>query len=60
MYYTIFGIIIIALGIFQVACPKYATKKDQRDDPKAVSLMRKKGFIVIAIGIAVVLLGSLM
>ena len=60
MYYVIFGIIIIALGLFQVICPKLSTKKEERDNPKAVSQMRKKGFLVIAIGIAVVLAGSLM
>ena len=59
MYYIVLGVIMLALGIFMVVCPRLATKKSMRDNPKAVSGIRKRGFFVIACGIAVIVIALL-
>ena len=56
MYYAVLGAIILALGLFMVICPRLSTKKEMRDNPKAVAGIRKRGFIVIACGIAVIII----
>ncbi|MBR2750602.1 MAG: hypothetical protein IKD90_05680 [Clostridiales bacterium] len=53
MPYWILGIVMCLLGLFMVICPKLSVKKEMREDPKAVSGMRIRGFIVIACGILV-------
>lgn len=53
---SIFGIIMILLGLFMVIFPKQSTKKEMRDDPSAVAKIRRNGFIIIGCGIGVILI----
>ena len=50
------GIIIVILGLIMAILPRISTKKDRRDDPKAVAKTRMSGFIMIVLGIVVVIL----
>lgn len=60
MPYWILGIVMCLLGLFMVICPKYSVKKEMREDPKAVSGMRIRGFVVIGCGIAVIVINILL
>ena len=50
------GVIIVILGLIMAILPRISTKKDRRDDPKAVAKTRMSGFIMIVLGIVVVIL----
>ena len=50
------GVIIVILGLIMAILPRISTKKDRRDDPKAVAKTRMSGFIMIVLGILVVIL----
>lgn len=60
MVYYVFAIIIALLGLSMVVFPKFSTKAEKRDDPKAVKGTRIRGVFTIVIGIAVALLAGLM
>lgn len=49
------GIIIVLLGAFMALFPRISTKRDRRDDPRAVSKNRVSGFIMIVLGILLVI-----
>lgn len=53
---SIFGIMMLLLGLFMVIFPKQSTKKEMRDDPSAVEKIRKNGFIVIGCGIVIIII----
>ena len=50
------GIIIIILGLIMAILPRMSTKKDRRDDPKAISKTRMSGIVMVILGILVVVL----
>ena len=50
------GIIIIILGLIMAILPRISTKKDRRDDPKAISKTRMSGVVMVILGILVVVL----
>ena len=50
------GVIIVILGLIMAILPRISTKRDRRDDPKAVAKTRMSGFIMIVLGIVVVIL----
>ncbi|WP_080797346.1 hypothetical protein [Arabiibacter massiliensis] len=54
MYYVlmlIFPIVVLGFGVFMVAAPATATKKDRRGEPGQVSKTRRNGMIVIILSI---------
>lgn len=50
------GVIIVILGLIMAILPRLSTKKDRRDDPKAVAKTRTSGVVMIILGILVVIL----
>lgn len=54
MYYLIpvfLGIVIAILGIIMAIFPRISTRRDRRNDPKAVMKTRLSGFAMIVLGI---------
>ena len=54
MYYLIpvfLGIVIAILGIIMAIFPRVSTRRDRRNDPKAVMKTRLSGFVMIVLGI---------
>lgn len=45
------GVIIAGLGLFMALFPRISTRKDRRDDPRAVAKNRISGFIMVVLGI---------
>jgi len=45
------GIIIALLGAFMTLFPRISTRKDRRDDPRAVSKNRLSGIVMMILGI---------
>ena len=52
-----FGGIMFILGLVMVINPKSSTKKELQNDVSAVAKTKKNGFIVIACGIIVLIIG---
>lgn len=52
--------IMVLFGIFMIACPKQATKKQYRDDPEKVAKVRKAGIVWVICGIILFILDLLM
>lgn len=50
------GAIIVILGLIMAILPRLSTKKDRRDDPRAVAKTRTSGVVMIILGILVVIL----
>ena len=44
---------IVALGIFLTACPKYALKEGEEANEQTLSSARKRGIVVMVLGIVV-------
>ena len=55
-----FGICMLGLGLFMAISPKNATKKELREDEKAVVGIRVRGFILIGCGVVLIILGILL
>ena len=51
--------IMVLFGIFMIACPKQATKKQFRDDPEKVAKVRKAGIVWVICGIILFILDLL-
>ena len=49
-------IIVVIIGIIMAILPRISTRKDRRDDPKAVAKTRFSGFIMIVLGILLVIM----
>ncbi len=60
MILIILGAVLIALGLFMVICPKQAAKKENRDNPEAVSKVRKSGIIEVVCGILLIIIEIIM
>ncbi|SDJ76545.1 hypothetical protein SAMN04487760_11424 [Lachnospiraceae bacterium G41] len=59
MYYLIpvfLGIVIAILGIIMAIFPRISTRRDRRNDPKAVMKTRLSGFAMIVLGILLAIL----
>ena len=56
----IFGGLMILLGIYMTTNPVKATKKELREDENAVKKVKRNGFIEIACGIILIILGILL
>ena len=59
MYYLIpvfLGIVIAILGIIMAIFPRISTRRDRRNDPKAVMKARLSGFAMIVLGILLAIL----
>lgn len=50
------GIIVVVLGLIMAIFPRASTRKDLRDNPKAVAKNRISGFVMIVLGILIVIL----
>ncbi|MBR4413346.1 MAG: hypothetical protein IKS60_07010 [Lachnospiraceae bacterium] len=50
------GVVIVILGLIMAILPRISTRKDRRDDPKAVAKTRFSGLIMVVLGILVVIL----
>ena len=50
------GVIIVILGLIMAILPRISTRKDRRDNPKAVAKTRFSGFIMIVLGILLVIM----
>ncbi len=60
MYYAFIaflGLMMLGLGLFMVISPRNATKAEERDNEQAVASVKKRGFIIVACGIVVVIIG---
>ena len=53
----LFGGIMFCLGLFMAINPKSATKKELQNDADAVAKIKKNGFILIACGIVILIIG---
>ena len=51
---------MLGLGLFMAIDPKNATKKEMREDEKAVAGIRVRGFILIGCGIVLGILGFIL
>ena len=51
------GIMMLGLGAFMAIDPKTSTKKEMRDDEKAVAKIRRNGFVIIGCGVVTIILG---
>ncbi|MBO4347355.1 MAG: hypothetical protein J5840_06930 [Lachnospiraceae bacterium] len=52
---VLLGIIVVVLGLIMAIFPRASTRKDLRDNPKAVAKNRLSGFIMIVLGILIVI-----
>lgn len=55
-----FGVCMLGLGLFMAIDPKNATKKEMREDEKAVAGIRVRGFILIGCGVVLGILGIIL
>lgn len=53
----LFGGIMFFLGLYMAINPKSATKKELQNDADAVAKIKKNGFIVIACGVVILIIG---
>ena len=53
----LFGGIMFFLGLYMVINQKSATKKELQNDADAVAKIKKNGFILIACGIVILIIG---
>ena len=51
------GVMILGLGIYMTVNPVGATRKDMREDSKAVDKTKKSGLIMLVLGLIVGILG---
>lgn len=59
MMELVLAVVMVLFGIFMIACPKQATKKQFRDDPEKVAKVRKAGIVWVICGIILFILDLL-